>query len=164
METNEIKIKSWVKRKTQNRIKIKSHKKASKPPNKMKMLQYSIGIIYLWFGALKFFNSISPAEVIAVDTIQYLTAGILPPEVCLFMLAVGETSIALMLLFNVKKRIVIALALLHLIGTFSPIFIMPDQIFTCTVFVLSLTGQYIVKNLIIFSSLVVLYPSKSVLR
>jgi uncharacterized membrane protein YkgB len=34
------------------------------------LLRYSIGIIYVWFGILKFFHGYSPAEDIAIMTIH----------------------------------------------------------------------------------------------
>jgi uncharacterized membrane protein YkgB len=162
MKTSRIKIKSRIKRKflEDDSQSLRSNSEGN-PAKKLRIMQISIGVIYLWFGALKFFSGVSPAEALAVETIQYLTVGILSPEQCLFMLAACETMIGLMLLLNFKKKYVIIAALLHLLGTFSPLVIMPDQIFKCTIFFLSLTGQYIVKNLIIFSSLLVLYPAKS---
>ena len=39
-----------------------------------------IGVVYLWFGMLKFFPGISPAETIAIDTITELTLGVVSPH------------------------------------------------------------------------------------
>ncbi len=41
-------------------------------------LRISIGIIYFWFGALKFFHGYSPAEDLAINTINELTFGLVP--------------------------------------------------------------------------------------
>jgi len=38
-------------------------------------LRLSIGLVFLWFGVLKFFPSVSPAEDIAVKTLTALTLG-----------------------------------------------------------------------------------------
>ena len=46
-------------------------------------------------------------------------------------------------------------------GTFLPIFLFPEQVFTTSPLSLSLVGQYILKNLVIIGALFVLY-AKSV--
>ena len=44
------------------------------------LTRVSLGIVYLWFGALKFFPGTSPAETLATDTITRLTAGNVPED------------------------------------------------------------------------------------
>ena len=39
----------------------------------IQLLELSIGLIYLWFGILKFFPGGSPAEVLAANTMQVIT-------------------------------------------------------------------------------------------
>lgn len=56
------------------------------------MLSVCIGIIYLWFGMLKFFPGVSPAETIAMDTIHELTFGLIEPHLSLLLLAIWETA------------------------------------------------------------------------
>jgi len=46
-------------------------------------LRIALGIVFLWFGALKFFPGMSPAEDLAARTIDVLTFGIVPPEIAL---------------------------------------------------------------------------------
>ena len=38
-------------------------------------LRISVGIVFMWFGILKFFPNISPAQDIATNTINKLTFG-----------------------------------------------------------------------------------------
>ncbi len=40
---------------------------------KLKLLAISIGLIYVWFGPLKFFPELSPAESLATETIDAMT-------------------------------------------------------------------------------------------
>jgi uncharacterized membrane protein YkgB len=40
------------------------------------LLRVSLGIVFLWFGALKLFPDASPAQDLATRTISVLTAGI----------------------------------------------------------------------------------------
>lgn len=43
--------------------------------NAMNLLRISIGVIYVWFGALKFYPNLSPADQLAKDTIYLITFG-----------------------------------------------------------------------------------------
>jgi hypothetical protein len=45
------------------------------------LLRLSLGVNFLWFGVLKLFPGLSPAESLAGDTITKLTFGLLPPEI-----------------------------------------------------------------------------------
>ena len=48
----------------------------------------ALGVVYLWFGILKFFPGLSPAEELAGTTIERLTLGILDPAMGVFLLAI----------------------------------------------------------------------------
>ncbi|MCG9970594.1 doxx family protein [Christiangramia crocea] len=125
---------------------------------KYNTLQLSIGLIYLIFGALKFFPNLSPAEDIAKETIFQLTFGLIPLQVGFILLAIWETALGIMLLFNIYRGLAIRIALLHMILTFTPFFLFPERIFGEGHYTFSLLGQYIVKNIIIISALVSLAP------
>ncbi len=47
------------------------------------LLRVSLGIVFFWFGVLKFFPDLSPAQGLATRTISVLTLGLVPPEVSL---------------------------------------------------------------------------------
>ncbi len=116
----------------------------------------SIGLVYLWFGALKFFSGVSPAETLAKNTIHHLTAGILLPDLSIYLLALWETAIGILLIFNLWYRFALKLAFVHIIFTFSPFLFFPDLMWSDIPFGLTLLGQYIVKNIIILGILLVL--------
>ncbi|MFI1773693.1 doxx family protein [Thalassobellus citreus] len=126
--------------------------------NKNRLLAISIGIIYLWFGALKFFPELSPADQLAKQTISFLTIGILPEMFSIITLAIIEVTIGLCLLFNFQLRNAVIAAILHLILTFIPVLFFPDISFSKAPFVLTLVGQYILKNIVIISALLLIYP------
>ncbi len=128
---------------------------------RMKILAISIGIIYLWFGMLKFFPGISPAETLAVDTIHNLTLGLISPKVSIILLAIWEITIGLLFIFAPLYRTVIMLTLVHMVFTFTPLLFFPDLSFNGYPFSLTLVGQYIMKNLVIISALIVIYPKKN---
>ena len=121
------------------------------------ILRVCIGIIYLWFGMLKFFPGISPAEDLAKETIQLLTFGLIPPHLSLVLLALWETIIGLLLISGLFKRASMALVGLHMICTFTPLVLLPHLSFTRQPYALTLVGQYIVKNIVIVSALLVIH-------
>ena len=127
---------------------------------KIHLLRISIGIIYIWFGSLKFFGGLSPAEELAGETLKILTCQLIAPQVSYFMLALGETLIGLLLIMNLWPRMAVIMALVHMACTFTPMIFMPNISFNESLFSMTLIGQYILKNLVIISALLVLYPMK----
>ena len=120
--------------------------------NAIKFLRISLGIIFFWFGFLKFFHGVSSAETIATKTISVLTFGLIEPSVSLIILAVWETMIGLGLLFNKFLREILFLLFLQMLGTITPLFLFPAETFKMFPFVPTLEGQYIIKNLILISA------------
>lgn len=119
-------------------------------------LRVSIGIIYVWFGALKFFPGVSPAEELAKETIHLLTLKLITPGLSLLLLALWETAIGVLLISGLYSRVVIRIVLVHMICTFTPLFLLPGISFTSAPFALTLVGQYILKNIVIVSALFVI--------
>ena len=120
-----------------------------------------IGIVYLWFGVLKFYPNLSPAEAIAKDTITILSIGIIPSNISIIMLAIWETAIGILLITNNYQRLAIILALVHITLTFTPLLVFPELIFSDAPFSFTLLGQYIAKNIIIISALITLLNKTS---
>lgn len=131
--------------------------KSKTTSNSHQFLAFSTGVIYCWFGMLKFFPGLSPAEGLATDTISLLTFHLLPASVSLVLLAFWETGIGFLLVVNRYHRIVIPLAMVHILLTFTPLLFFPEKIFAGGPFYLTLLGQYIAKNFIIVSVLVFLW-------
>lgn len=115
-----------------------------------------IGIVYLWFGALKFFPGVSPAETIALDTISELSFGLISPNISIILLAVWETAIGVLLITGIFNRTALYLAVIHMVLTFTPFLFFPELTFTDAPFGLTLLGQYIVKNIVFLAILVFL--------
>jgi uncharacterized membrane protein YphA (DoxX/SURF4 family) len=120
------------------------------------LLRISLGLVFLWFGVLKFFPGLSPAQDLATDTIELLTFGLLEPSVSIIILAVWETLIGLGLIFGVFMRGTLLLLFLQMPGTILPVFFFPEEVFTQFPYALTLEGQYIVKNLVLISAGLVL--------
>jgi len=112
----------------------------------------SLGIVFLWFGALKFFPGLSPAEDLATRTLNVLTLGAVPPRVSLVILAAWECAIGLGLILGVAMRATLALLFLQMLGTLMPIALFPHELFSRPFSVPTLEGQYIIKNLVLISA------------
>ena len=124
--------------------------------NAMNLLRISIGIIYVWFGALKFFPNLSPADQLAKDTIYLITFGLITNNVSIILLALWETLLGVVLIVGVWRRAVFYILLLHMACTFVPLFFFVDVSFTNSPYAFTLVGQYIMKNLIIICAALVL--------
>jgi uncharacterized membrane protein YkgB len=120
------------------------------------LLRVSLGIVFLWFGALKFFPGLSPAQDLAMRTTRVLTFGLIPDNVSIIVLAAWESLIGLGLLTNKFMRAILFLLFLQMIGTVSPVFLFPAEVFTRAPFAPTLEGQYIIKNLVIVSAAIVI--------
>jgi len=131
---------------------------------KINLISATIGIVYLWFGMLKYFAGASPAEELAKATISRLTLGFLAPEISILLLAIWETVIGLLLIGHLFEKFALKLALVHIILTFLPFLFFPDLVFSQAPFSLTLLGQYIIKNVIILGALIVLLKESNKLR
>lgn len=116
------------------------------------LLRWSVGIVFLWFGALKFFQGASPAESLAIDTIRLLTFGWFSDAFIINGLALWEVVVGLGLITGLFLREIILLLFLQMLGTLTPIFLFPEEVFVKVPFLLTLEGQYIVKNLVLMSA------------
>ena len=116
----------------------------------------------LWFGALKFFPGLSPAQSLAIGTIHELTFHVFSDTIALVLLALWEVAIGVFLLTNLFRKTTLYLALLHILLTFTPFLFFPELVFTQAPFGLTLLGQYIVKNLIILGILIVLIKQSKI--
>ena len=120
------------------------------------IITIAIGLVYLWFGALKFFPGVSPAESLALETVHALTFNVFSDRLAILLLAFWEVSLGLLLIANLFRKIALYVTLLHILLTFTPFIFFPEILFTQAPFGLTLVGQYIIKNLIILGILVVL--------
>lgn len=116
------------------------------------LLRISVGVVFFWFGFLKFFPGMSPAERLATDTISLMTGGLLEPHVSIRILAAWECLIGLGLIFGRALRTTLLLLFLQMPGTVTPMFFFPELTFRSVPFVLTMEGQYIVKNLVLISA------------
>ena len=88
------------------------------------LLRVSLGLIFFHFGFLKFFPDLSPAEMLASQTVMRLSGGSFDARTAMFWLALLECSIGVGFLMNAGLRFVSFLFFFHMIGTFMPLFVL----------------------------------------
>jgi uncharacterized membrane protein YphA (DoxX/SURF4 family) len=118
----------------------------------VRIIQIAVGINFLWFGMLKIFPGMSPAETLAIMTIQKLTFGLIAPNISIKLLAAWEILIGVGFLAGVLVKFFVRIFMLHMILTFTPLFLFPQLCFTVIPFGLTLVGQYIFKNLVFLAA------------
>jgi uncharacterized membrane protein YkgB len=123
--------------------------------NSVSLLRVSLGIVFIWFGALKFFPSMSPAQDLATRTIEVLSLGLVGPSLSLPILAAWECLIGLGLLWRRTTRAALLLMAAQMLGTLTPLFLFPAEAFTRAPLAPTLEGQYIIKNLVLVSAALV---------
>jgi uncharacterized membrane protein YkgB len=114
------------------------------------VLRISVGIVYCWFGVLKFFPAASPAEEIAASATSELTGGLLPSHVTLPLLGTAETLIGLALVTGLLLRTALAVFFAHMAGAFTSLALLSGQMWQHGV--PTLEGQYVLKNLVLVAA------------
>lgn len=119
------------------------------------VLRIGLGIVFLWFGILKFFPQASPAEDLAARTIEALTFGAVGPSVSLPVLAAWETVIGLGLISGRFLRATLLLLAVQMLGTLTPLVLFPGETFRIFPVAPTLEGQYILKNVVLIGAAMV---------
>ncbi len=122
--------------------------------NSVLLLRLAVGIVYVWFGALKLFPNASPAEPLIRGTYNFLPADLLTA----FVIFIGVFEIIIGLLFLVGRlpRLTTALMLMQMAGAVSPIVLAPHLIWVQFPHMWTLEGQYVFKDIILISAALVI--------
>lgn len=122
----------------------------------VRALRMAVGVVFVWFGALKLVPGLSPAEGLVGATVPFDPGWFVP------VLAVWEILIGALLLFRPTTRAALFLFALQMPGTFLPFVVLPALCFStwplaspADLFALTLEGQYIVKNLVLIAAALV---------
>lgn len=110
-------------------------------------------VIFFWFGLLKVIE-LSPAQGLVIGTVYWMP--FLSPEG--WVIVIGFWEMLIGLFFLTKKTTFYAMVLLFLQmgGTFMPLVLLPSITFQNSNYLLpTLEGQYIIKNIIIIASALV---------
>ncbi len=116
------------------------------------LLRISLGIVFFWFGFLKFFPGLSPAQDLAARTITIMTFGWLPASISLPLLAGWECVIGLGFITGKFMRVTLLLLVAQMAGTLTPLIFFPAETFTQFPIAPTFEGQYIIKNLVLIAA------------
>jgi uncharacterized membrane protein YkgB len=120
----------------------------------LRVLSVSMGLVFVWFGALKLDSGLSPAEPLMRATLDFLPTAMVGPLILL--LAVWEIAIGVGFLTGKARRVVLILLLMQMGGAMSPLVLAPDRLWEIFPHVWSLEGQYVFKDIILISAGLVL--------
>ncbi len=120
------------------------------------LLRIALGVVFLWFGALKLIPGLSPAQDLAGKTIEALTLGIVSASVAVPVLALWEVAIGIGLLSGRWMRATLLLLFVQMAGTVTPLLLFRSETFTAFPFAPTLEGQYIIKNIVLVAGAIVL--------
>ena len=117
----------------------------------LSLLRISIGVIFIWFGVLKFWPGLSSADQLATETIDRLSFGLITEDLGRVLLAILETAIGIGLVTGKFMRLTLLLLVGQMLGTVAPLFLFPELTWS-RLFVPTLEGQYILKNIVLVSA------------
>lgn len=120
--------------------------------NGVLLLRWSVGLVFVWFGVLKFVPGLSAADELATRTIATLSFGFVQPNVSRVVLAAWETAIGLGLLSGKFTRATLFLLFAQMAGTVTPLVLFPSETWKIPLLVPTLEGQYILKNVVLISA------------
>lgn len=114
----------------------------------MPVARFGLFVIFFWFGLLKVVG-LSPASAVVErlfnQTIPFMSFGTF-----LILFGLFECLIGILFLIRGAERVVIPLLFIHMITTFGPLFLLPQETWSGFL-VPTLEGQYIIKNLVIIA-------------
>ena len=114
------------------------------------ILEYAVGIIFIWYGLLKVFG-VSPIQELVIESTSWVF-----PKWFVTILGIWEALIGFFLCVKSLRRYGIWLFIPQIMGTFLPLVTNPEDCFVRFPFVLTQEGQYIFKNLILVASVLVI--------
>lgn len=116
------------------------------------LMRVALGILFVWFGFLKFFPGVSSEEDIATRTISALSFGLLQPAVSRPLLATWECAIGIGLISGRALRLTLLLLFVQMLGTLMPLVLFSRDCFVVFPIVPTLQGQFIMKNLVLITA------------
>ncbi|MFG2888272.1 hypothetical protein [Streptomyces sp. NPDC048248] len=121
------------------------------------VVRFALALVYLWFGLPKFFAGASPAEDLAVATVEKLTSGLIDGSPARLLTAAVEVGIAVAVVVIPRAALVPYAVLGHVAGACAPLLLFPEVTWR-SFGVATLEGQYIIKNALIVASVCVAFP------
>jgi uncharacterized membrane protein YkgB len=116
------------------------------------LLRFSLALVFMWFGALKVAGK-SPVFNLIAATLPWFNPHFVVPALGVVEIALGVGLIFL----SRARRLVLLVLSCHLIGTFLTFIDAPSWVFqNGNPLVLTASGEFVLKNLVLISSALVL--------
>lgn len=116
------------------------------------ILRISLGLVFLGFAVLKYFPGVSPAEDLAVRTVETLSLGILSGYGALVATAIVETFIGLTLITGKLLRAGLLVLGGAMVGILSPLVLFFGDLFPGAP---TLEAQYVLKDIVLVAAALV---------
>ena len=117
-------------------------------------------IVFFWFGFLKIIR-ISPAEGLVSRLHETTISSYISVETFMILLGIIECAIGILWLIPKLTKVVFIIFAIQMFTTFLPLLFLPKDTWQNTM-VLTLTGQYIIKNIVLIASALTIYKSSLV--
>ena len=122
------------------------------------LLRLSLAIVFFWFGVLKVAN-LSPVAGLLRASIPFLA-----DSPYLQILGIVELTIGTGLLFDRLTKQATVLMILHLLGTLSVLVVSPSVIFAPAFPVLTMAGEFVLKNIVLITAALVIMLARPRVR
>lgn len=110
-------------------------------------LRLSLGTVYVWFGSLKAAGC-TPVASLVRDAVPVATPAWFVPA-----LGILEITVGLWFLYGRHLEWLLPLFTAHMLGTFSVLVFLPKDAFQqANPLQLTMTGEFVVKNLVLLSA------------
>lgn len=113
------------------------------------ILRISLGLVFLGFAALKYFPGVSPAEGLAVRTVETLSLGMLSGYGALVATAIVETFIGITLITGKLMRVGLLVLGGAMVGILSPLVLFFGDLFPGAP---TLEAQYVLKDIVLVAA------------
>jgi putative oxidoreductase len=111
------------------------------------ILRLSLAVVFLWFGGLKIFG-VTPVADLVAKTVYWLD-----PQWVVPLLGILEVVVGVGLLLRRALRLVLALFVLQMLGTFLVLIVQPEIAFQgSNPLLLTTEGEFVIKNLVLLSA------------
>jgi putative oxidoreductase len=111
------------------------------------LLRISLGIVFVWFGALKV-AGVTPVDDLVASVVYWVDPAWFVPVLGLFEVVVGAG-----LIIGRAMRVVLALFAAQMVGTFMVFLVLPEVAFhDGNPLLLTVEGEFVVKNLVLLSA------------
>ncbi len=114
------------------------------------VLRISLGLVFLVFGAFKLVPGFSPAEDLAIATVEKLTFGMVSGDFALLLTAVMEVTIGLTLVSGRFLKTGLVVLATAMGGIMAPLVLFPGELYLDNG--VTLTAQYVFKDIVLIAA------------